>query len=122
MNLLAMDLLLPCSPGFAHHSPTPDRTACRAELPDPPKWVLRPGPALPPVPLSPVKELSAHTSSETRGGGGVSESRAATLGADVCSGGSPWGCRAAPGVLWAQATFFQRHGTGPKKGQTLNRS
>lgn len=61
--------------------------AYRAERPNPPKWVLRPGPALPPVPLSPVKELSAHTSSETRGGGGVSEARDATLGADVAPEG-----------------------------------
>lgn len=58
------------SGGCALHSDTPNCTAYRAELPNPPKWVLRPGPALPPAPLSIVKELSAHTSYETRGGGG----------------------------------------------------
>lgn len=66
----------PCPPhdlpsrGRALHSHTPNCTTYKAELLGPPKWVLRPGPALPPVPLSTVKELSAHTSYETRGGGG----------------------------------------------------
>lgn len=40
----------PPSHGCVLHSPTADRTACRAELPRPPKWVLRPGPALPRCP------------------------------------------------------------------------
>ncbi|XP_013369119.1 PREDICTED: vegetative cell wall protein gp1-like, partial [Chinchilla lanigera] len=60
--------------------PRSDRAARRAERPCPPKWELVPRPASPRVPLSEGKELSAHTSCETRVGGGVSEPGAARLG------------------------------------------
>lgn len=70
-------------------------------------------PARPPAPLCTAREPSAHTSCETRGGGGVSAWRGAVLGAEVAVEG-PGPVRELPGTSpWAQAALH-RQGTGPQ--------